>query len=32
MDCDALLKGTKVDGVYDADPMPRSATPSAYDS
>jgi uridylate kinase len=21
MDCDALMKGTKVDGVYDADPM-----------
>ena len=30
MDCDALLKGTKVDGVYDADPA-KVSTAKRYD-
>ncbi|MGO1117485.1 UMP kinase [Rhodovibrionaceae bacterium A322] len=31
MDCDALFKGTKVDGVYDADPM-KVAEAKRYDT
>tara|TARA_R110002072_G_scaffold36053_10_gene106153 strand:- start:2023 stop:2796 length:774 start_codon:yes stop_codon:yes gene_type:complete len=31
MDCDALFKGTKVDGVYDADPM-KVADAKRYES
>lgn len=30
MDCDALFKGTKVDGVYNADPM-KDSTATRYD-
>ena len=32
MGCDALLKGTQVDGVYSADPQARTRTPSATTS
>ena len=31
MGCDALLKATKVDGVYTADPMQGSASAERYD-
>jgi uridylate kinase len=31
MNCDALLKGTRVDGVYDADPE-KDATATRFDT